>query len=297
MKKLIFLAFACLLLSTSTPAMASANTSTSLIKSASAYKGTPYKYGGSTTSGFDCSGYTQFVFKKEGIAIPRDTTSQFSTGKSVSKSNLKTGDLVFFNTSGKGVSHVGIYVGSNKFIHASTSKGVTISSINDPAYWGKRYIGARRVKDFSAETTIASAPKVEYATRAEIAQILVNELNLSKTGTETTFSDVSTSHPQYNVITAAADAGIFTGNSEGQFNPDDYLTRSQLAKVLVEAYHLPIKSGSTPFKDVSSSNWANDYINTLYVNKLTSGYADGTFGTNNKVTSSEFKLFMSRLKK
>lgn len=297
MKKFMFLLFACLLFSTSTPAMASANSSTSLVKTASAFKGVPYRYGGSTTSGFDCSGYTQFVFKKEGISIPRDTGSQYRLGKAVSKSNLATGDLVFFNTSGKGVSHVGIYVGASNFIHASTSRGVMVSSINDPAYWGKRYIGARRVKSFTSETSIASTPTIDYATRAEIAEILVAELNLSTSGSDMSFADVSVSHPKHDVITAAADAGIFSGNSEGQFNPDEYLTRSQLAKVLVEAFNIPLESGDTPFSDVSTSNWANDYINTLFVNKLTSGYSDGTYGTNNKVTSNEFKTFIDRIAK
>lgn len=297
MKRMMFLVFACLLLSTSTPAMASASSATSLIQTASAYKGTPYRYGGTTTAGFDCSGYTQFVFKKEGLSIPRDTKSQYATGKSISKSNLKTGDLVFFNTFGKGASHVGIYVGSSKFIHASTSRGVMVSSINDPAYWGSRYIGARRVNNFQAETTIASAPEVDYATRAEIAQILVEELNLSVPTDGPTFKDVTTAHPQYKVIAAAAEAGIFSGNSAGEFMPDDYLTRSQLAKVLVEAYDMPIVAGKTPFKDVAQSNWANNYINTLYKNGITSGYTDGTFGTNKKVTANEFKIFMSRLSK
>lgn len=297
MKRLVFAVFACLLISTSAQSTASASTSASLVTSAKAHMGTPYRYGGTTTSGFDCSGYTQFVFEKEGVSIPRSTDQQYSTGKSVAKSNLQTGDLVFFNTSGHGVSHVGIYIGSSKFIHASTSRGVMISSINDPAYWGKRYIGARRVKDFSAETTIASIPQVQYATRAEIAEILAKELNLSSTTNEATFTDISTSHPQYDVIAAVAEAGIFSGNSAGQFKPDDYLTRSELAKVLVGAFNIPIVSGTTPFTDVSTSNWANDYINTLYVNELTAGYTDGTYGTTKNVTSNEFKLFINRLSK
>ena len=294
MKRIIFLVFACLLISTSIYDTASASTSTSLVSTAKAHIGTPYKYGGSTTSGFDCSGYTQYIFKKEGISIPRDTSKQFATGKSVAKSNLQSGDLVFFNTSGRGVSHVGIYIGSNNFIHASSSRGVMISSINDPAYWGKRYLGARRVTDFSAETTIASTQQVNYATRGEVAEILAQELNLTS-GASTTFSDISTSHPQYDEIAAVGEAGIFTGNSAGEFKPNNYLTRSELAKVLVGAFDLQLTPGTTPFKDVSTSYWANDYINTLYVNELTKGYADGTYGTSQKVTSNELRIFIKRL--
>lgn len=297
MKRIMFTVFACLLISTFTHDTASASTSTSLVSSAKAQLGTPYRYGGVTSSGFDCSGYTQFVFNKEGISIPRTTGQQYATGKPVSKSNLETGDLVFFNTSGRGVSHVGIYIGSSNFIHTSTSKGVMISSINDPAYWGKRYIGARRVADLSAETKVASIPRINYATRAEVAEILAQELNLSSANSSMTFSDISTSHPQYDDIAAVAEAGIFSGNTAGQFMPDAYLTRSELAKVLVGAFDLELVSGTTPFKDVSTSNWANDYINTLYINKLTAGYPDGTFGTTNQVTSNELKLFIDRLSK
>lgn len=297
MKRIIFLVFACLLISTSIYDTASASTSTSLISTAKAHIGAPYKYGGTTTSGFDCSGFTQYIFKKEGISIPRATTQQYATGKSVAKSNLQAGDLVFFNTSGRGVSHVGIYIGSSNFIHASTSRGVMISSINDPAYWGKRYMGAKRVTDFSAKTSIASTTQVNYATRGEVAEILAEELNLTSTADTTVFTDISASHPQHEAIAAVGDAGIFTGNTAGEFMPNDYLTRSELAKILVGAFDLPLASGTNPFTDVSTSYWANDYINTLYVNDLTKGYADGTYGTTKKVTSNELLIFIDRLSK
>jgi len=65
--------------------------------------------------------------------------------KAIKKGDLKAGDLVFFNTSGKGISHVGIYIGGSKFIHSMTGKGVTITDINDKWYWGSRYVGAKRV--------------------------------------------------------------------------------------------------------------------------------------------------------
>ena len=124
-----------------------ATTTAQLTQTAKKYIGIPYKYGGTTTAGLDCSGYTQLVFKKLGYSLNRTAASQYQQGKSVAKSKLVTGDLVFFNTSGKGVSHVGIYIGQGKFIHSSSSKGVSIAKINDPYYWGKRYIGAKRVTD------------------------------------------------------------------------------------------------------------------------------------------------------
>ncbi|MGJ7909757.1 NlpC/P60 family protein [Neobacillus sp. LXY-1] len=104
------------------------------------YIGTPYLWGGNTPAGFDCSGFTSYVFNKVGITIPRTTSSQYTNLKIVSTPN--PGDLVFFETYAPGPSHVGIYLGNNKFIQAGTSTGVTISDITT-TYWKSRYLGAR----------------------------------------------------------------------------------------------------------------------------------------------------------
>lgn len=113
-----------------------------LINTAKAYLGTPYVWGGTTTSGFDCSGYTQFVFRESGITLPRQTTDQYVTGSKVSSPSV--GDLVFFETYKEGPSHVGIYIGNNEFIHAGSTRGVEISSM-DNVYWKPRYLGSRDV--------------------------------------------------------------------------------------------------------------------------------------------------------
>lgn len=115
-----------------------------ILETAKQYIGVPYVWGGSTPSGFDCSGYVQYVYRLHGYTLPRTSKEQFTTGSWVSKSNLQAGDLVFFNTSGSGVSHVGIYIGNDQFIHASTSKGVIISYLSN-SYWAARYYGARKV--------------------------------------------------------------------------------------------------------------------------------------------------------
>lgn len=119
-------------------------TASAIISTAKKYIGVPYVWGGSTPSGFDCSGFVQYVFNAHGISLPRVSKEQYSIGKKVSKANLKAGDLVFFNTEGNGVSHLGIYVGNNKFIHASSSKGVIISSLSS-SYWVSKYYGAKRI--------------------------------------------------------------------------------------------------------------------------------------------------------
>ena len=111
----------------------------SISETATSLTGIKYRYGGTTTSGFDCSGYVNYVFKQHDIKLPRTSSGMYNSGTTVKKSDLKTGDLVFFNTSGKGVSHVGIYIGNGEFAHASTSKGVRVDKLNDPYYWGKRY--------------------------------------------------------------------------------------------------------------------------------------------------------------
>jgi cell wall-associated NlpC family hydrolase len=119
-------------------------TASAIIATAKKYIGVPYVWGGSTPSGFDCSGFVQYVFNAHGISLPRVSKQQYGVGTWVSKSNLKAGDLVFFDTEGNGVSHLGIYIGNNQFIHASTSKGVIITSLSN-TYWAPRYYGAKRI--------------------------------------------------------------------------------------------------------------------------------------------------------
>ncbi len=109
------------------------------------YLGKPYAGRSKYDSGMDCSLFTGEVFNKYAkLTLPRKSEEQFKTGDPVEHRQLAFGDLVFFNTDGRGVSHVGIYVGHNEFIHASSSNGVIISRM-DERYWSKRYVGARRV--------------------------------------------------------------------------------------------------------------------------------------------------------
>ena len=114
---------------------ASTVNSMELLTKSKEFIGVKYRYGGTSTAGFDCSGYVRHVFSQLGISLPRSSASMYATGTAVKKSDLAVGDLVFFNTSGRGISHVGVYIGGNKFIHSMTGKGVTITDINDRWYW------------------------------------------------------------------------------------------------------------------------------------------------------------------
>jgi peptidoglycan DL-endopeptidase CwlO len=115
---------------------------TQLTRSALRFLGVPYVFGGTTRSGFDCSGYVQHVFAMLGITLPRTADAQYDAGHRA-VGGVRPGDLVFFQTYAAGASHVGIYLGHDKFVHASSSHGVEVSSLHD-SYWAARYIGAKR---------------------------------------------------------------------------------------------------------------------------------------------------------
>ena len=119
-----------------------------LLESVDEWYGTRYRMGGTTKSGVDCSAFVQAAIGVAfGISLPRTAREQYKASRRISRTELKEGDLVFFNTRG-GVSHVGIYLRNNKFIHASTSQGVTVSDMFEP-YYLKRYVGAGRMEETS----------------------------------------------------------------------------------------------------------------------------------------------------
>jgi cell wall-associated NlpC family hydrolase len=119
--------------------------STALMRVISEYLGAPYKHGGESGEGMDCSAFTRSVFEKAfSIDLPRSTDRQYATGRKIRRKNIARGDLVFFNTTGHIPSHVGIYIGEGMFAHASVNEGVTLSSLAS-RYYARRYTGARRI--------------------------------------------------------------------------------------------------------------------------------------------------------
>ena len=132
---------------TTTTTSSSSSKGQEIASYAKQYLGYKYVSGGSSPStGFDCSGFTTYVFKHFGISISRTSSAQASNGTAVSKDNLQPGDiLIFRNSANTAVGHVGIYIGNNKFIHASTPKTGVITSSLSESYYAKRYVGARRV--------------------------------------------------------------------------------------------------------------------------------------------------------
>ena len=107
--------------------------------------GLPYRYGGADLDGFDCSGLVYFIYRDLGFDVPRTAADQQRSAMSIDRARLQPGDLVFFRTRGRRISHVGVYVGEDRFVHApQTGKSIELRSLDDD-YYGPRFVGAGRV--------------------------------------------------------------------------------------------------------------------------------------------------------
>ena len=116
-----------------------------LVGTALSLRGTPYRNGGSDPAGFDCSGFTQYVYAQHGVWLPREVREQYQVGKTVKPADLAPGDMIFFSTKGPGASHVAIAIGGDEFVHAPSSSGVVRVERISASYWSERLLGARRV--------------------------------------------------------------------------------------------------------------------------------------------------------
>jgi cell wall-associated NlpC family hydrolase len=124
------------------------------------FRGVPYRLGGADPGGFDCSGLVQYVFAQYGIDVPRVVEEQYEVGDMIDPSDIKPGDLIFFNTKRRGddASHVAIAIGGDGFVHAPNSTGVVRVETLSSTYWGSRYIGARRITSGIAQNSTLPAP-------------------------------------------------------------------------------------------------------------------------------------------
>ena len=130
------------------PQASSGDEAGDLIMNAMGLLGVAYRFGGnSPVSGLDCSGFMQYIFRKSmNINLPRTSSEMAQIGTQISRSALQVGDMVFFNTAGRRISHVGMYIGDNRFIHAPRKgKSIEITSLENK-YWNSKYVTARRVK-------------------------------------------------------------------------------------------------------------------------------------------------------
>ena len=132
---------------TAPPPAAGGVDSYALVGTALALRGSPYRDGGSDPAGFDCSGFTQYVFAQHGVQLPRETRDQFRFGRSVRPKELAPGDLVFFATTASGATHVAIAIGGDEFVHAPASSGVVRVERLSSSYWAPKYLGARRIQN------------------------------------------------------------------------------------------------------------------------------------------------------
>ena len=123
-----------------------------MLQTALSFRGTPYRNGGSDPSGFDCSGFVQWVFARHGTPLPREVKDQYRVGRTIDRDDVRPGDLVFFETVSRGASHVGIALGNGEFVHAPSSRGVVRVERYDGSYWSSRWVGARRVTSAALAT-------------------------------------------------------------------------------------------------------------------------------------------------
>lgn len=249
---------------------ASAASSSDIATYAKKFTGTPYKFGGTTTSGFDCSGYIRYVYNNADIKLPRTSAEQFKVGKAVSKDKLQPGDLVFFaNTYKKGISHTGIYLGDDKFISAK-SNGVTTANLKTNPYWAPKYAGARRV----AEVKVAEKPTPSQPVSDQ-------------------FKDLPLNHDAYDAILALTKKGIIHGYSDATFKPESQVTRGHAAAMINRVLNLkadhPVK-----YTDVSPNYAFLADITALNEAGILQGYTNGAFGVNDHLTRTQLAVIVDR---
>jgi len=298
-----------------------------IVAFAKKYTGVPYVFGGTSPSGFDCSGFLYYVYGKFGIDLPRTSAEQYKVGNAVSKSDLLPGDIVLFeNTYKPGISHSGIYIGNNSFISAENS-GIKVSSLSN-SYWGPKFVKGKRIveqpiegslfKDLPDNHPAFQAIKLlnqqdvikgyndqsyrpdNQVTRGQAAAIINRVLEYSSTGTNS-FNDVGNSNAFAGDISAIEHAGIIKGYTDGSFRPYEPMTRAQMAVILDRAFDLSGKTqvstaSSKVYNDIPVSYWASEAINSLYHLDKTTLYQTSKFRAIDESTRAEFAAAIYNVK-
>jgi len=289
-----------------------------IVNLAKSYIGVPYLYGGTTPSGFDCSGFIRFIYEKLGINLPRVSADQYNTGTKVSKAELQPGDLVFFEkTYNKaGITHSGVYIGNNEFISATSSKGIKIDSLSS-SYWGPKYYGATRVlknnpgefNDVStgspSYTAISSLSKQgvisgfgdgtfrpdSNVTRGQAAAI-INRVLKKEPANLNSFHDVAATYGFAKDIAVMKELGIINGYEDGTFRPYDNMTRAQMAVIVEKAFNLQEKTfaaaSNHPYSDIGPDYWAHDAIVTMSNIDTTSVFAGNNYNATGQASRAFF---------
>lgn len=294
----------------------SAASSADVVNAAKAQLGVRYVYGGTTPAGFDCSGFTSYIFRSFGIQLPRTSAAQYNVGTKVAKANLAPGDLVFFSgTAGKaGITHVGIYIGDNQFISATTSKGIKIDSLSSK-YWGPKYVGATRVLTnapgeffdvsssnpaYTAIKTLSTAGIIngfengnfgpeQSVTRGQAAAIINRTIKHEPASLET-FADVVPGSRFEKDIAAMKELGIMGGFADETFRPEATMTKAEMAAIVARAFKLQevVAAASVNYKDVTPEFWAYDAIVAISAIDSTSVFAREQFKVSDNATRAEF---------
>lgn len=323
-KKAILSVIAAILFLSMSPFMAlkteAATIGESIVEYGKKFMGVPYVFGGTTPSGFDCSGFLQYIYKNAaGISLPRTTGEQYKVGISVDKNDLQPGDLIFYaNTYKKGISHVGVYAGDNLVLNATSSSGITLVSM-DNSYWGPKYAGAKRVIAEEAaieskveepegftdiEKTAVTYPAIKSltdrkiitgfedftfrpeakVTRGQAAAILNRVLKLEPI-TLSHFTDVPKTNRFAADIAAIREAGIINGFADKTFRPEAQMTRNEMASIIQRAFSLEATktaAASVTYTDINPGHWAyNGVVTIVSIDKVGFFKGEKYYGTHN----------------
>ena len=264
----------------------SAATPNEVVTQAKKLLGIKCVYGGTTTSGFDCSGFTSYVYKKLGINLNRTAAAQYSHGTAVSKSNLQPGDLVFFaGTGGQGrITHVGIYIGNRSMISATSSAGIKIDNIDTNPYWNPRYAGAKRL-DSVKDTPVKPAEPTKSAEPAPEPEL--------PPVTDGNFADVQVAHAAYDAIKELNVEGIISGFPNQEFRPEAQVSRGQAAAMVNRVLELKPKS-NVIFSDVGTTHSFAKDIAAMNEAGILVGYSNGKFGVNDPLTKAQLAAILER---